>query len=709
MADREYRSIPLTFERGMIEAAESSMVPPGSLVRSRNWVPEPGGNLRARVGWNKTVKTGGPTTPAGWGIGHLAKPRRPYRVQKKTGTNTWNGTSGTVSATWDVATTAGNLLIMKVGGVSVSDTVTITPPGGWILAKDQVDTYSSFSRAAIYYKANAASESSQVSVTISSGTSGYMAGILELTEVANIVTSSPLDQTQSATANNTATGSTGTTAATTLVVEWATTLILSGDDNSGVTGSGETNSFTEVSDFSVDNGTFCRLSMQTYEKVLEATGTQGHQNTLSASQHYYDGVIATFKAKDYALTDGYYTVAHNAGSSVVVYSINRANLAAGTWSTLETVSVSPDVVPVAFTSGLNNLFYTHLSFAELRRWGGPGSTPQGITGTPAGRCVAFHKNRVFVGGNTGEPWKLWYGAPNVYDTITGYLEINKGDGEAIEDIAPFSGTLLIGKQTSLYAMSGAGTNASVQILPAGGAAPGRTIMPTPYGAVVAGRKYVWLVSGDSVDVISRPIESSYGMTGTFMSIAYLYDTAYICDQGSGVVWAINLRTGVWWEERISDSNEVPAVVYNQDEKFLFTPKSASLNGLLGWRLHPGSARVKDFDTMSEVYEAWTPEIWPVGPEQTVTPRRLFLKLRQRGGTTGDTGLTVTPYYDGVAQTAKTVNTKAAAGVFRWRGDLGPASAVSSVQFRITQTLPSTKASVFDIEEAEFGFDIEQVR
>jgi hypothetical protein len=213
-------------------------------------------------------------------------------------------------------------------------------------------------------------------------------------------------------------------------------------------------------------------------------------------------------------------------------------------------------------------------------------------------------------------------------------------------------------------------------------------------------------------MISPTISSSYGMTGDFMSGSFINDVYYVCDEGSGTVWALNMRTntGAWHEERLSSpTTEGPAVLYNHDDMQLYAPQAATVGSLLNYRLMPGTARGKDFDTLSESFEAWTPEIWPVGPEAAITPRYLYLKIRQRGGDAGDGGLVITPVFDGRTQTARTWTPQASAGVYREQISIGEERGVSSVQIKFTQTLASTDAAVLDIEEATLGFNVEAIR
>jgi len=92
-----------------------------------------------------------------------------------------------------------------------------------------------------------------------------------------------------------------------------------------------------------------------------------------------------------------------------------------------------------------------------------------------------------------------------------------------------------------------------------------------------------------------------------------------------------------------------------------------------------------------------------------TPRHLFLKLRQHGGNESQTGLTVTPYYNGVVGKSYTIEPRASAGVFRERLDLGEKKGIDYIQVYFDQTLGASEASCFSIEECELGYYEEEIR
>lgn len=804
----KYKEFPITWEKGLLESVEDSMLPPGSAAALQNWVGDTAGGLRARVGWSKGSTTSVPSTRKGWGIGHLALPRRPREIQSVQGSNTTpTATPINVSATWDSATTEGNLLVAILYMTFTTNTsfgdISITPPaGGWTATEEPgyAPTGTSAQQyVAMYYIENAASQSGSKQFTVS-GYSGNAVVALELIEVTNIATSSALDKDAAVNASDqtnpqiafwaktqcnlasAATNAIGTREAHGLsvgdevrfyihqavalpsplaedtsyyVIDVADTVTFTVSTTLGgtavditTTGTADTYSvgkyprsvpvgfsiagvmmrdstdntltvsagWTGHDEFYIDNST-ADLNAKSAYVVYESETEKGEVTFTSNNQANEVNIIrADFKAAGYSSTDGFYFVANNEDPDMKIYYLDRDDLSAGTWTLLKTHDdTAADTVPFAFTSGNEMLFWVHPSLSDTWAWGGLGTTPAAISGSPSGRCIAWHKNRLYIGGAANEPWKLHFSATGDHEDWTsadaGYIEVGKGDGEAIEDVLPFEDGLLIGKQTSLWFLvgNGAGGHRLIRI-PEGNCAPGRTLLSTPYGAIVAGRYEVHLYTAGEARLISRPIRDSYGLTGSFLTCSVRDESAYICDQGSGTVWAIDFSSGGSWRTEVvaSASTEGPACVYNQGRDQLFTPRNASVGSLLNYRQIPGSSRAKDFDTLSEAYVAWTPEMWLAGPSKKFTPMYLFLKIRQRGGDAADADLTVTPYINGSADTAMTFEVSTA-GVRWFRRRITDKSGIESLQLRFAQTLASTDAAVLDIEEGRIGYDVEEVR
>ena len=825
--DKDYATLPITFERGLLESVEDAMLPPGSCAKLENWAQDPAGNLRPRVGWLNTSTTSAPSTRQGWGIGHLHKPRRPYVVQHEAvEVHSSSTTSLVPTPAWPQATVAGNLLVCHVGvecsnGLIASGggSTTISGLSGWTFAGygcpgprsiPIAGTDSEYIYTWLYYKQNAASTSGNLPVTVTfPGTKSDVVATAQIFELANIATSDALDtygflssnentttitwasaNQYTATANSstnlitdTAHGlSTGDpivfgkhqmdgssslpsplTENTTYYVLWnaADTFYVTsqiGGTAIDLTTNGSSFGYGRVRECPVGYALMTssgwaqtNVSIVTTTRTFsnpsegtvlldQAAGVSGSYalSSWSAGRPIDDpnyptvsgtlamsaaagalhnaGGTAIFKAADYTATDQHFVVANKEGTTTLkIYYLDDLSGSTG-WTLLETLSVSPDVVPVAFTSGNDFLLYTHPSFTGTRKWAGVGFTPEVIEGSPAGRCIAWHKERLFVGGTNANPWRLYWSGVGDEDTWTGgtsgYVNVGLGDGEAIEDIAPFEDALLIGKQTSVWLLTGSGPDSFRLVkLPTGvGVAPGRTITPTSQGAMLAGRDTLQLYGGGRVELLSKVIRDSYGMTGNWMSGAVVDDKYYILDEGSGTVWCLDLQEWSWTTEVVDDTDEAPACLYNIGSKLLGAPSNASVGSLLFYRSEPGSAREKDFNGVSTSYEAWTPEMWPVGPEEKITPRWLFLKLGQRGYGPAENPLVITPYYDGEAATAREIQPRAdSAGTYWASISLGEKKGISSIQFRITHVAEDGQNVTWDLDEVTLGFYIESVR
>jgi len=95
----------------------------------------------------------------------------------------------------------------------------------------------------------------------------------------------------------------------------------------------------------------------------------------------------------------------------------------------------------------------------------------------------------------------------------------------------------------------------------------------------------------------------------------------------------------------------------------------------------------------------------VGSNQKVTPRYLFLQVRQRGAN-DLTPMTLTVTYDESTTKDYEIETKPNSGVWRHRIDLGTKKSCSSISFTITG--PSV-GNQYDIEQAILGFEAETIR
>ncbi|MEI7741593.1 MAG: fibronectin type III domain-containing protein [bacterium] len=208
------------------------------------------------------------------------------RVKTVTGSN--NGAT-TVAATWPGATTAGNLLVAIIA-VRGGTGTTITPPGGlgWTLAGARANNGTTIGTA-IYYIANAASQSGASTWTLTSAKA-----TLTLVEYSGVVTATALDVTSTTVGSGTA-GNSGQTAATAFAGEVSVGAISVA--SSGGTWSAPTNSYTLVSQVASTSGVATtRHNTGFFEKIPAATAQEQVMAT-SAANAAWAGVIATFKPR----------------------------------------------------------------------------------------------------------------------------------------------------------------------------------------------------------------------------------------------------------------------------------------------------------------------------------------------------------------------------------------------------------------------------
>lgn len=690
--EKDYLELPLTFERGLLETVEVSMLPPGAAAELENYDPDPGGSLRARVGWQKGSTENAPSTRQGWGIGSLSAATVPVIKQSLTDT----GSPDLNPASWPVATTAGNLLIACISWVGNIDHLDITPPAGegWTYVNEVIQTTPSPDIGHAWYIAeNASSRTTTGTWDLGVASSGDM----WMAEIANVPASSTIDVFKSATGNSSA-PDTGTTAAVDELSEFGLAAITF---NSGTTtASAWTNSFEEVSDAS---------GLAIAKKNLGG-GTYSVGATASASSYWAASTISIHSSQPGGARSSW-IYATNTGTTLDLYYIETDDIDSSTHSLIESISADGSTYPVAFASGLGRLFYTHPNFATTRTW-----TPSGgaaaIADAPAARCAAFHKERLFLGGNITNPSVLYYseiGDHTIWTSGTaGNIQVGNDSGDPIEDIATYNDGLMIAKKNSLWFLSGSGADSFRLIkLDGGNSSSGKTIMPTPYGCIIAGDRQIWNFANGSVDKISVPVQETYGKTGNWMYVDYLDTTGFFCDEGSGTVYVLNFQTGAWTTYTVdSAATEGPSCIASRRYRQVFTPKNATVGSILNYREVPQGTRAKDFDTLGETFHLLTPEIWAASVTQKFTPRYLFLKLRQRGGSELDSPLVVTPYFNGVQGTAREIAPLETAGTRHARISLAEdrlAKGIMHIQFDITQTALSGESAIFDIEEINLAY------
>jgi hypothetical protein len=704
-----------TFEGGLNEYFEDSVAPEGAAVQMQNWVPEPNGVARARRAWQDTSETGAPATNKGRGIAVVnfaATYSIPTLVQKVEDTD---NSSTSTSATWTNPTLEGSLLIAVASGFKNGGTMGApTTPSGWTLLTSKVSAVDGDIAIYMYYIVNSAERSGAESITWNQ-TMDHLN--LSLWEWSGMAIASVTDVSANNTGNTTTTLATGTTAATGQTYElWFGAVAQRGEGALGhiPTFSAPTNGFTLDEHLSAAlTTTGVNTSYMNTGALYKTTTTTGTADSAVTSTRNTEhvGLIATFKAAATANSNSSYVAVH--GDSTNEYELYYTeSLSAGTWTAIETVTLASgtNALPLAMARGLDYFVYTHPTMTVARRW--DKTAVSDATNVPLARGLAFHLSRFWAGGTTADPTKLSFsdlGSVTSW-TATNFFYVGRADGEVIEDLLVIENGLLVGKRNSLWFMSGSTTDDfRLDKLNAGGCAPGRSLCATPYGAVIAGMEQVWLWSGGAPQLISRPIEENYEVTGNFVTTTCVDNKVFICDNGSAKVWVYNLETEAWHtEQRGGTAGSGVGVVSGYAGSLLMSqPLSSSALSLLQYREVDGP-RERDEGTPTN-FLLKTPEVWLGSAIAPITPRRLILRLRQRGGDDSDAGIVITPYYNGVAASTRTVTPETSAQVFRTAVSLGQSAGVYSVQFLLSQTNTTSDDALMDIEELIFEYQQQTAR
>src|SRR5918996_2902618 len=105
---------PLSFERGLFEEQEESVLDSGYLVDLENWIPEPTGALRVRRRWASGGTAGAPATRRTRGIGSIPTQEAFATPFRRQATFTDVIDSSAPSGSWAQTTAAGNLLLAAI-------------------------------------------------------------------------------------------------------------------------------------------------------------------------------------------------------------------------------------------------------------------------------------------------------------------------------------------------------------------------------------------------------------------------------------------------------------------------------------------------------------------------------------------------------------------------------------------------------------------
>lgn len=379
--------------------------------------------------------------------------------------------------------------------------------------------------------------------------------------------------------------------------------------------------------------------------VPEANGVlRVPRRFLSASTGNLSGTLASRGLGTY-MQGGAPRVAVAQAASSTEYRLlllDRDQISTGSWSNEDTVSVADTSGAVAFAAGAGVLLYCSPGFAQIRAWDGSAASDASADGI-AGRCLAYHQNRFFVGGIPGEETNLRWseiGDATTWTPDLNFQPVGADDGEPLEDLSIWDGLLWIGKESSIWYMTGTGPdNFAWKRATGGECAPGRTLIPTPDGLIACGPERVYLLTGAGFEPISRPIERSYGMTGEFLSGVFIDGRVYICDEASGTVFRFDMETGAWSVYDVDDPDEGPGVVGASGPYLLAGTRDAQANSILLYREEPGGERGLP-EHLGQTFEVSTGDLWLSGAAGPWSAVRLNMLVRQLAGDERGTSMAV---------------------------------------------------------------------
>lgn len=108
----------------------------------------------------------------------------------------------------------------------------------------------------------------------------------------------------------------------------------------------------------------------------------------------------------------------------------------------------------------NDILYILNGSDTNRKWDGTTFAIQGGT-PPTGKFCFIHKNLMFIAGNSTNPSRLYFSAladPETWPALN-FIDVGKGDGDAITGLAILLDRLIITKNNSVWLLEGdAGTN-----------------------------------------------------------------------------------------------------------------------------------------------------------------------------------------------------------------------------------------------------------
>lgn len=748
----------LLFHQGLHRLYDTQ-VAPGSARRLINWEPTPDGGLRTRRKWVKGTTLGAPATRKIKTIGHMSvfdgyetPIRRQMLRRRKRAQST--GVSYLEREWWRPTVQGSFLLAFLVysdhSHVDGVDNITITAPAGWTeLTGAGAPNNSMFPiegpgsppqiKMRVYYIIDAAAREGAERWTFDSGGGSHQPRRAQLyfTEWRGISRTSPIDIVKT---NSGTSGAPDTDLApqTTEVKELAVGMLaaLTAEDSleleTPTSGWYDFRFFGDDYNIGFDeNWLDAKMyrNVLTREQITRLQAAYQDEEDLDATAVPWVAGMLTLKARQRGdgEKDHIVPVHEDDADTWNFYEIDPDQVDTDTYTSIGTLAHADQdhskFIP-AMAEGLGGMLITLADMEDgagrknLYQWDGDLLIP--IFRSPPARTVAFHQGRFFAGGTKENPNRLYYS--DYLDQTTwgddSWLPIGE-DAEPIVDCAPVSGGLLIAKQRSLWFLLGTGPRSfSLQQLDGGTGMKGRCICPVPGGAFIAGRHHIWAWSGGVPQIISRGLDDWWSNavedgTRTFVHSAYQDGKAYFSVGSEDTQCVYDLEQGIWWTDQPSTKGLVASF---DDRHLYFCPSNSNEWAPVNYQLHPGGARARD-DVGTVSYEAWTQELMVGTPGHVTVPRWLYIAIQKENFQTGHNDLTVTPVYDGVAQTPRLVEElhprsgrQLGNGDHRLRLDIGVSDSnpVHKVQFKFEYDAPPGNTTTLNLEYLEYVYDVQEL-
>lgn len=619
MPAQNIKEFPLTFEGGLVTEVEESTLDIGQAATLVNWEPTAQGGLRARNAWTAISTNGLPTNykVRGWGTiatgtGGGSGLATPAVVQS----NDRQGVLGPTETISLAGVTIGNMLVGIVGDLT-DNNYTVS---GWTEIPLAFTGAGGSDWCRMFYKV---ATSTSESLDVTAATQIENIAIYELSGVVTTGATDTDDAFDSTSALKTLT--------CTSAVSSGVAIGFYGDDG----GSPYTDEPFEVADGwtriafdasgNTDNWTIGHKVYSAASVTDDANG-QGDTNAFYAMA-IFDAITSSTPA---TAVEYYIVMAVATSTGYALYRILRDEITTGTWTPIDSATATDTTPFVSMVQGSGYLAWSSSTMTIPRKVLISGPTGSDITGMSgkAGRALAYHKDRLFTAGDTTNPSRLYFSAigdPNSFTTATDYLDIGGDDGEAIQDLVSVEGLLLVCKTSRLYLISGSGIESFfINELSGGSAAAGRCAVRTPYGTIVVGPTDIWVVEGGGVEPLSRPLGAAFSITGS-VSTAYAQDHVLVLDTATNVVHRVNLVTGAWQQETVSDGENEPHHLFSLQGRLYYGVGDSATE--VGGTRRLSDPRTYDAVTAGTSFEASTGKMALLGPSVKYTPRRLHLQVR----------------------------------------------------------------------------------